>query len=110
MALAAGRLDRRVVVQRNTPAQDATGEEVASWATLATVWARFEPLRGGERFAAQQTDAELDVRFVVRRDSAWTPTPKDRVSWDGETWRIEAVLPIGRDEGYELLCAAKADD
>jgi len=108
--IAAGRLDRRIVVERNTPVQDTAGEPVASWATLATVWAQFEPLRGGERSAADQTDAELEVRFTVRRDSSWTPTPKDRVSWGGETYLVEAVIPLGRDEGYQLLCSGKVDD
>lgn len=104
----AGELDRRIVIQTNTPVADATGEPVESWGTLATVWAKFEPLRGVERFAAEQVHAELDAKFTIRHRT--DVGPKQRISWDGETWDIEAALEFGRRAWLQLLCSAKRDD
>jgi len=104
----AGELDRRVVIQTNTPVQDAYGEPVESWGTLATVWAQYEALTGRERFVADQVAAEIDARFTIRHRS--DVTPKQRISWDSKTWDIEAVLEVGRKEALQLLCTAKADD
>lgn len=104
----AGTLDRRIVIQTNTPAQDGYGEPVASWSTLATVWARYEALTGRERFVADQVAAEIDARFTIRYRS--DVTPKQRVTWDSKTWDIAAVLEEGRREALHLLCTARSDD
>lgn len=108
MPLLAGALDRRIVIQRNTAAQDTAGEPVESWATLSTVWAQIEPLRGVERWQAEQVNAELELKVRIRYLAG--VTPKDRFTLGGETYEIESVMEIGRQEGMELLCSAKVDD
>lgn len=97
----AGTLDRQITIEASAVVQDAYGDPVESWMLLATVWAQVLPLRGSERFQAQQIDAELTTRFRIRyRDDV---TPLMRVAHDGDRYEIEAVIEIGRREGLELL-------
>ncbi|MCK9497108.1 MAG: phage head closure protein [Dehalococcoidia bacterium] len=97
----AGRLDRRITLQRFTATQDAYGEPIETWADYVTVWARVEPLRGRERFEAQREHAEVDTRFHLRyRDDL---TVEDRITYEGDLYDIEAILETGRHEGLEIL-------
>jgi len=104
----AGTMDRRIVLQTATETRDDYGEPVPSWSTLATVWARYRALSGRERFVDDQIQATLEAEFVVRYRG--DVTPKQRISWDSETWQIEAVLEEGRREYLRLLCSAVRDD
>jgi SPP1 family predicted phage head-tail adaptor len=108
--LAAAKLDRRIVLQRATFAQDATGQQIATWATLATVWASKQDVSDGERIAAAEVSAEITTRFQIRWGSPWSDlNPKDRVSYDGRTYDISAVKEIGRRVGLEITAAARSD-
>lgn len=104
----AGALDRRVVVQKPTFTRDAYGEPVPSFSTLATVWARFRALSGAERFVDDQVQASIEAEFVIRWRSDITPL--QRISWDSETWQIEAVLEEGRHQYLRLHCSAVRDN
>lgn len=110
MGISAGRLDRRIVIERATYTQNAMGEQVPTWAPLATVWAEATPLSDGERIRAAEVSAEISMRFVIR----WSPlvedvNPKDRVSYDGRIWNLWGVKEIGRREGLELTAGARAE-
>lgn len=110
MGLAAGKLDRRITLQRFTSAPDAFNEPVLTWATLATRWASYEPLSDGEKFRAGETAAEASARFVIRRSSAVAGlNPKDRLVFEGDTYEIVRVKEIGRREGIEITAGARAD-
>lgn len=100
-----GRLDRRITIEQPTASQDAYGEPVESWGALATVWAQVQPLRGEERFEAQQVGAERTVRFRIRYRS--DVTEQMRVVYDGDVYDITAVLELGRREGLEILAVAQ---
>ena len=79
--LQAGKLNQRVQIQRRDPAttQNAVGENVSPWVTLATVWASAEPLSGNEFVAAGQMQQTADVRFIARYRS--DVTPGMRILW-----------------------------
>ena len=110
MALSAGKLDRKIILQRFTTTVDAYNEPVLTWATLATRSASYEPISDGERFRAGETAANASARFVIRWSSAVaTLNPKDRLQYEGETWQILHVKELGRREGLELTCSARAD-
>jgi len=97
----------RIVIESNTPTQDAYGQPVEGWATVATVWAAVEMLSGRELFVAQQAQSEATVRFRIRRRDA---DAKMRVSWDGRTFQVESVIhdPTNRRETL-LLCVENQD-
>lgn len=97
----AGRLDRRIIIEQNTPTLNSHGDEVDSWATLATVWAEFVPLRGAEKFQSEQTLAQADYRFRIRHRT--DVTPKERIKLNGDIYDITAVLEIRRKQGTEIL-------
>ena len=105
--LEAGKLDRRIRVQRATATTDALGTEVQAWADLSEVPASVEWVRDSERFRAAEVSAGVEVRFVVRWGLG--VTVEDRVLYDGRVWEISAVKEIGRREGQEISAAARAE-
>ena len=48
----AGALDQRITLQARTASVDALGQGVETWVEVGTVWAKAQPLRGREFFAA----------------------------------------------------------
>jgi SPP1 family predicted phage head-tail adaptor len=102
-----GKMDRQITLQKFTVTQDAYGEPIETWTTLAEVWAQYLPGGGNERFAAQQVFAETEARFLIywRNDV----TPVNRLQFDGKGYDILAVQEIGRREGLELRAKARAE-
>lgn len=110
MALSAGKMDRKIVLQRFTETLDSYNESVKTWATLATRRASYEPISDGERFRASETAANVSARFVIRYSSAVsTLNPKDRLTFDGTVFEIVNVKEIGRREGFEITAGARDD-
>ena len=111
MPLAAGSLDRKIVIERSTESRDEMNEPVLMWAQLARVSASYEPIRDGEKFRAGETAAGLSARFVIRYSSQVADVdPKDRVIFGGNTYAILGVKEShGRCVGIELTCGARGD-
>lgn len=106
----AGKLDRKIVIQRFTSTLDSYNEPVLSWSTLATRSASYQPISDGERFRAGETAATASARFVIRYSSAVsTLNPKDRLTFEGVAWEILRVKEIGRREGLEITAGARDD-
>lgn len=104
MGLAAGRLDRRITIEQPSFSQDASGQPVATWSTLATVWGAKKDIRGRERFAAEQEIAEETTVFLIRwRNDV---TVEMRLVHDAKTYRIEGLAETGRREGLEITAVA----
>ena len=98
----AGKLNRRITVEQVTESQDTSGFPSETWATYCKRWASIVPLRGRERFEAQQFEAEVDVRFVVRYDSVTAAiTPKMQVSYNSKTYDIQSVFDV--DEAHKEI-------
>ena len=88
-----GERRHRVVFQSATVAQDAFGEPDQTWSNLATRWALVQPMKGAERFAANQVQADVDHRIVCRYDSTLSAlTPGDRATWNGHTYDIKSII------------------
>lgn len=110
MALSAGKLDRRIILQRFTETRDEYNEPVKTWVTLATRSASYEPLSDGEKFRASETAADASARFVIRWSNATASlNPKDQLIFEGVTHQIVRVKEIGRREGVEITTASRAD-
>lgn len=60
------RMRDRVQLMRPDRCQDALGESVVEFTTVATVWASVEPLGGGELWRAQQAQSTATVRVRTR--------------------------------------------
>jgi SPP1 family predicted phage head-tail adaptor len=110
MALAAGKMDRRITLERFTETVDQFNEPVKAWGVLATRAASYEPLSDGERFRAGETAANASARFVIRYGSTVSDlNPKDRLTFGGVIYDIVRVKEIGRREGLEITANARAD-
>jgi SPP1 family predicted phage head-tail adaptor len=88
----AGRLRHRVVVERATDGTDAYGDQVPTWAALATAWAGIEPLSGREYFAAAHIQADVSTRIVLRGIPGVSITPKDRIRYGSRLFDIKQVI------------------
>lgn len=103
----AGLLDRRVTLQQATYAQDGAGTPVPTWATVAEVWGRVEPMTVREPFQAEQEAAWVDTKVTIRHRS--DVGPKWRITHGGRTYDILGVRELGRREGLEILASARAE-
>jgi SPP1 family predicted phage head-tail adaptor len=96
----------RITLQEKSVVRDALGGEIITWVDKAIVWAKAQPLRGREFFAAQQMQSEISVRFVFRYasapaglDSAW------RVNWRNQQYDIVEEIDVeARKTDMELMC------
>lgn len=116
MAIAAGKLNQRITLQQRAAGTDQLGQANGAWADLAvapTVWARAEPLRGREFFAAGQQQRELTARFVIRyRSDIATAAEPLRLLWRGVPYDVvsPAIDRDGSREELELMCATGVRD
>ena len=63
----AGSIRHRLVIDYPVETQDqTTGESVTTFAVLANVWGRVEPLRGREALVDGAIRADMDTRITVR--------------------------------------------
>lgn len=87
----AHRLRHRVTIERRTQTRDEWGGVIDSWATVAIVPAEVYPLSGREFVAAQATQAGVTTKITIRYQAGIEPAM--RVTHDGMTYNIKAVLP-----------------
>ena len=106
----AGKLDRRITLQRATVTYDALNNPVQTWATLVTVWASKSEISDSERVAAKEVGAEATKRFQIRYSTDVDDlNPKDRLTYNSETYQILGVKELGRREGFEITAVVRAD-
>jgi SPP1 family predicted phage head-tail adaptor len=84
----AGLLRHRLQLQRVDGTPDSFGQPGTEWGTYATVWGSIEPLVGRERFTAQQVQAEVTHKVVMRANGAPDVRAKDRVVFEGRVFNI----------------------
>lgn len=93
----------RVTIQSRTIAQDALGQAIESWSTVATVPADVRMASGGERVVSGADQELATITHVVRMRYRDDVTPLARFLHGERTLDIEsAVDPDGR--GRELVC------
>ena len=87
----AHRLRHRVTIEQKTAGADAWGQPVETWETVAIVPAEVWPLSGREYIAAQAEQAGVTTRITIRYQAGIEPAM--RITHDGKTYNIKAVLP-----------------
>lgn len=106
---AAGDLDQRVTLQQRDSSLNTLGQASDTWTNVAEVWAKVEPLRGREFFAAGQMQSEATTRITIRYRAG--VTERNRVVWRGQPYDISAVIePDGQKQMLEMICAAGVRD
>lgn len=84
-----GQMRHRVQLQSSTLAADAYGEQVRTFTTYATVWARVETSGGSESPVAGQNVALTNRKVTVRYNEAILPD--QQLLWRGRTLQIRSV-------------------
>ena len=86
----------RLAFQTRAESRDAFGQDTGSWSTQFTRWGSIEAVSGGERFQAQQAQANMTHNMVVTYDSETvTVDPTWRVSFDSRIFEIVATFDPG---------------
>lgn len=102
MALRAGLMNKRVILQTLTVARTASGGATDTWADTTTVYAQIEELLGSEIFEAQQIAAGLTHRVTIRYR---TVNPQQRLKYGTRILKINSIVNPGqRNEMLELIC------
>jgi SPP1 family predicted phage head-tail adaptor len=110
MPINAGLLNQRILLQRPGAGIDARGQAEDAWVDVATVWARVEPMRGREYFAAAQMQATADVRITIRHRSDIDATWRALHRGVAHALVSPPIDPHARRETLELMCTTGARD
>lgn len=105
----AGPLDSRVEWQTATDAPDRLGNAVRTWSTSFTTWCCVARLSAAEQIQALETVDEKTVKLQIRWREGVNAGPNSRFVFDGLTYRVQGVTPIGRREGLEITGKTRAD-
>ena len=103
VSIVAGKLNCRVVIKQPAAVQDAAGQPIPTWTTLATVWANIRSLNGLETIkgGAESSVAKASIRIRYRTDV----TAAMRVVHGSTTYEIKAVLPdVEGRRHLDLVC------
>lgn len=110
MRIGAGQMDRRITLRRATYTQDAVGESIATWATLASVAAQFIPVSDGDMLRGDEVSADMLSRFRIRWSRVTSSVdPKDRLIFETREYQIHGVKEIGRRDFLEITASARAE-
>jgi SPP1 family predicted phage head-tail adaptor len=96
----AGELRFRLEIQEAIEVKNSVGERVKTFATRGSVRGSIAPMRGDERFNAQQVKAVTDTKITIRGNAAPYLTPKMRMTHtDGKTgavriFDIESIINV----------------
>lgn len=99
----AGKLTRRLTLQRSVAGEDAAGQPVAGWEDVATVWADVRHLGGLEAIKAgapvSTVQASMRIRYRPDADASM------RALVDGQAYSIAAVMQDAGQRDYTDLIA-----
>lgn len=100
----AGKLNKRVVLETNTPTQDGYGEPIESWSTIASVWAGKLSAKASESFRGEQN---AGFRVTVWRIRYRTDVDNlDRLTYGGEKYNVTGVTEEGNKDALILTTEA----
>lgn len=100
-------LNHLIEFQELTVTRDQYGGEIESWETVATAYAKVEPLVGREFFAAAAVQAENTVKFTLRYRSDLNTFM--RLVYDGDDWNMTSVIDIKGRHRETLVMAERID-
>lgn len=99
----AGELRHRISLQSPSKTRSATGAEVITYATVATVWAKIETVRSDEIMDQQRAGATATHKMTIRHRTDIKPTWQ--VVWGGRTLRVDApVIADNVNRSLTLVC------
>jgi SPP1 family predicted phage head-tail adaptor len=98
----AGKLDRKILVERSTETVDDFGTVTHQWMTLYPL--RAELIEQSAQEFMRNYGASSETTVIFRTRFVLGVTVADRVTYDGREYDIKEVKEIGRRRGLELRC------
>lgn len=80
--MSAGKLNRRITIQRRSATLDDYGQESSGWTDIATVWADVRPIGGREKLRSMAVESTLTHTVLVRYRTDLLPAVA------ADAWRI----------------------
>lgn len=100
-------LNKRIEFQQYSNAPDGQGGAVETWTTFATVWAKIEPVKQGERYFSQQIQPVRTHKIVIRKLVGLTT--KMRFVHEGRIFQLKGeIIPDERDF-YNFIDAVEGE-
>lgn len=100
--VAAGKLNKKVIIQQQDNSVDAIGQPVANWIDVCNPWAEIRHPTGISAIKAGAdvsiVQASIRIRFRVGLDESM------RVVHGANIYDIKALLPDARAEYIDLVC------
>jgi SPP1 family predicted phage head-tail adaptor len=104
-----GNLRHRIELQTQSVARTSFAGKTTTYATIATVWASIEPLRGKEVILAQQNQSEQTHRVTIRYRAGVNTSM--RFKFGSRIMRIISVANVEeRNKWLELQCVEMGVD
>lgn len=104
------KLDRRITLLRYGITYDDDLNPVEGFTAFATVWASWRRASARETLAGAEVNAAATDVFEIRYSSAVADlNPKDRLSYQGDIYDIQATAEIGRRVGIRIDASRRAD-
>lgn len=101
----AGKLDRKITIQKPVSVQDEYGQVVNQFQDHVTIWAQIISINSSERFRESQHLAQADIVFRIRYRSDLNA--KMQIVYNGDNYRIEGPpMELGRREGLDIAARA----
>ena len=101
----AGRLNRRVVIERKTITRDSDfGSELVAWETYAERWAEVRDINAVERVSGPLRTVTRVTMVTVRWVDGLTADMRLRCVDDGRLLAITSIAELRRREGQQLVC------
>lgn len=103
-----GALDQRITLQSYSTTSDGGGGSVETWADFATVpnvWARVEPMSGGERMEDGAFNASGMWKFTIRNRA--DVSELGRIKWGGDFYNIRQKKARGQRALYLEIMAER---
>lgn len=112
MAVAAGDLDTRIMIQTDTVTRDRANDEVHAWADSFRLWSKRRQNQGYETQGAQELVRSADTVFEVRdRTKAQSIKPEThRIVVDGAIFTIVGIQKsVEKNDTLKILASSRPD-
>lgn len=103
--LNAAELKHRIEFQKTTQTSDGAGGWTESWTTIATVWAKIEPVKSYERFIAMQTETYTTHKITCRYNA--NITTAKRALFNGRLFDVTGVINVEEDNSVLHIMATE---
>lgn len=108
-----GQLNERILIERPTTAQDATGGVATTWAPIAraggTLWARKVTEKGVEVLAGARLLGKVDAAFAIRYWPGHGLDALHRFTHAGRVFNVVGVVETERRQELVLFGTAGAN-